>query len=1340
MWIRVYPDDVHVDVHETQLTAVERAAGEEYWRQVWAAGPDRGRRAAAWARLLDRLGSGRATWVVEQLRPDGSPPTQMTPHGAVPPDPGPFRDLPSREDTWTRPARTMLLPNQLEFTAYSGERVAWRRQGLPIPPDLALGMAPPPAAEPQEDPATDGLPWDVASRWLVDFDEAERVGMGLKVKLADAQQQFDLLTVVGVNTCDAAEGARRFAGALQAHACTDGLAILPTGTPTNNTRASRSGWRSDSTPLSPLERDAQLSRYDFAGTQDASRAERALGLGPRSPLAVSRDALGGDEDTLAILHAVLARQLNLTTFDVAHPAGGGWEVAGPLLDFPGAHFAAFVRSRGPLPTLRIGRQPYGLVPASTLDRLGSLQHLPSFVSNFRRELQKVPRVGEGTDQDAVLLDILTRRPVSDRVRCARMGTPWRPGGEPEMPRIGSMPGDCGYAWMDPPAAPASLPELPAPDLTAVADLAAKRPLGKYGELLQGLDALLDVADGVVPAALDTLEPEAQELNAVLRSLAESMAVGVFYRFAAPVVGLAFSRGVELHRLLSSAAAPERVAPARKAYWDARKSAGQVISLETADREGIARLERLTFEVLDTVSHRTDAWVTSVATSDLARLRAQRPTGLHIGGYGWITDLKRADETSGGEYVMTPSLHHATTAAVLRSGFDGHADPRALAVRLTSSRVRRALDVLGGVRAGQRLGALLGYQLERGMHDAGLDEFIDDLREAYPLPQEVDPTETGSQEARTALAARNVVDGEALRNDGAALAPAALGGDVAFRALVADLEDTVDAVADLQLAESVHQLVGGSAARAGAAADVTGRGENIPDDYDVVATPRSGAAVTHQLGLLTRRDAEADSGWPQARALTALEPGLEQWCRHRLGAPADWSFPLRVGPQGPPDGNGEVRLNLADLGWSAVEVVLGASGDRAAPLLGELLRTAEIAGPAPAGLTEEGQSRYSELTALCGRLRDVLTAATPLLASHLDPAQPGGWGDAELGELLGRTTAWLDRAVGADGPVGQLRERLAALRGVPPELRPQTAEETAAALRAVGDLGVVSARIAGDAADDIAALTGRADNVLACLDAALPALTLSREEDRPTEAWADSAGRAVKSLFGDAMILLPALDLPADGDAARSLTPEARPHHADGPAVTDDEVHDWLRGVHQVRPRARTLGEALTASGVLTVSPVPRTILAQTPARGGTWAATAPAAQGPSAPVCTVLYSDDEPALGQLLAGFLTDTWTETVPFDGKAADLTDDADDTGNQPHEVVGVALHFDRPDARPPQALLLAVSPNPNRGWRAADLQAIVEDTLELARLRALDLHDQPGIRQLLPLPVPDLPTPPA
>src|SRR5439155_10744135 len=75
-----------------------------------------------------------------------------------------------------------------------------------------------------------------------------------------------------------------------------------------------------------------------------------------------------------------------------------------------------------------------------------------------------------------------------------------------------------------------------------------------------------------------------------------------------------------------------------------------------------------------------------------------------------------------------------------------------------------------------------------------------------------------------------------------------------------LDDAVDALADLLVAESVHQLVQGNAQRAGATVDALSRGAAQPPDVEVVRTPRAGTAVTHRLLVLADLAATA-SGWP-----------------------------------------------------------------------------------------------------------------------------------------------------------------------------------------------------------------------------------------------------------------------------------------------------------------------------------------------------------------------------------------------------------------------------------------------------------------------------------------------
>ena len=126
--------------------------------------------------------------------------------------------------------------------------------------------------------------------------------------------------------------------------------------------------------------------------------------------------------------------------------------------------------------------------------------------------------------------------------------------------------------------------------------------------------------------------------------------------------------------------------------------------------------------------------------------------------GFTDVIVREDDT----YVLAPSLHHAASAAVLRAGFDSHTDAQAFGVNLMSGRSRRARWIVDGVRAGQSLGALLGYWIERELHEAEKDEIVDDVRAAFPAPIVPDPDNPeAAAAALEAIAARNVVDGLAL---------------------------------------------------------------------------------------------------------------------------------------------------------------------------------------------------------------------------------------------------------------------------------------------------------------------------------------------------------------------------------------------------------------------------------------------------------------------------------------------------------------------------------------------------------------------------------------------------
>ena len=74
-----------------------------------------------------------------------------------------------------------------------------------------------------------------------------------------------------------------------------------------------------------------------------------------------------------------------------------------------------------------------------------------------------------------------------------------------------------------------------------------------------------------------------------------------------------------------------------------------------------------------------------------------------------------------------------------------------------------------------------------------------------------------------------------------------------------LFDVHDAIADVAIAEAVHQVTVGNADRAAASMDAYGGKSAFPPEPDVVTTPRSGTSLVHRIGLHLRADAVAGAG-------------------------------------------------------------------------------------------------------------------------------------------------------------------------------------------------------------------------------------------------------------------------------------------------------------------------------------------------------------------------------------------------------------------------------------------------------------------------------------------------
>ena len=350
-----------------------------------------------------------------------------------------------------------------------------------------------------------------------------------------------------------------------------------------------------------------------------------------------------------------------------------------------------------------------------------------------------------------------------------------------------------------------------------------------------------------------------------------------------------------------------------------------------------------------------------ATARACEEGAPHRKGIYVGAYGWLENVRPDEQdadarasskassmrsstrqTPGGVplppivrddanqgYIHAPSVNHAVTAAVLRNGYVANATPAQpdlLKVNLSSERVRRALRIIEGIRGGQSLAALLGYEFERGLHDRYQMAECDrsSIRCAWcsrstPRRPRTCPRAPRSRRSRraTSSTASSCCATCAARRRRIAPIPSASRIPTARRLErrssdaiddeVDRLLDLYDAVADLAVAEGVHQVVMGNYDRAAATLDAYGQA-TFPPIPDVVQTPRSGIVLTHRVGL--QFDAGATSAATDNPRVKA-EPAMNRWVGTVLPPPARIGCKVRY-----LDPAGAEQVHVRDAGRSS----------------------------------------------------------------------------------------------------------------------------------------------------------------------------------------------------------------------------------------------------------------------------------------------------------------------------------------------------------------------------------------------------------------------------------------
>ena len=1468
--VRIFPDDIEIAHHEKELTVPEKDAGTLYWGTLTSANAtldpvEKGRiQRGAWEALATRHGAYRAGWISLMTKPTNWSDKITDPATLV------FPDVATKPLAWSDAPRSPVMPDLFVVVL---ERGADSRSvvGNFIPDDLPLGPDPMQVdGFLTRNPSTGRLNVSDDLRWLIDFDAAVSVGMGIRapISASEAKTGFDRVLVVGLRLSNDSSGSGALlARLIESHRYSQGFAIVPQGAPTNNTDDAASGLPTrvesaeetfalelDPTPL-PLSSEPMKQ-------PDGQRLADALGLDYNFVRTVPNARRMDIAEAVAMDRALWSATIGNFLNEMLKGAFTAGDTLRTRL-----FFTEFVHGRGLVPAIRAGSQPYGILITSSFDdwtwsesergddgdfwdrlktQLGILrQHWKLAADSLVKFVGKRDVLGNLLDPFDTLLNIIglqassveywSRTAVPDNYLAALAA--YR-GNDPDLVNlwIGNARNtrilDLANAHL--PASDQarikSVLFLDTPDrvTSPVVDgdpalpLSETRAIRPYDGALghNYIDFLVNASFSEVQSGRFTgadgkpiAEPDAllykmlrvaslSEVHFAARGFAERIRADIFVgapdpgdtpNIVAPVlmpgqyalvdtskIGVSAESMTTGDYLLGQARSPSAIIskPPEAAPLAALTEALRVLApLPTA------RLERLFAEHVDAVSYRLDAWLTGMFARRLAIQRfGHRNTGSpFLGAYGWVTGVRPATDKlpvaaesipadlrpaiegpvfavrNNGGFVHTPSLAHAVTAGVLRNAYLTHAEQtRAdrMAINLSSARVRTGIQYIEGLQNGQDLGALLGYQLERGLHEGHpgveLDQFVFVLRARFPLlSKKLTPAPDGTP--AEVIEARNVVNGYDLLDFtkakaypyGIAGLPAAGPQADAIAQEVDNLRDAMDSVADLVLSESVHQVVQGNYDRSRGSVQALTEGD-LPPMPDVVETPRNGKSLTHRVALFLDPAAV-----PASTPRGAANAALNHWLASVLPAPADIQWMVIAGTNAPE------FIALTSLKLEPLDLVL-MSGDRVGDLsskLEQLLVTdyrlshgiaddvltfffakSDPALPDALALVfdpneaQAGKFSLGGLQPLLKALRRLVTASRPIGARHLmrpteaqnaHPEDPDGSDRVELKArienahaALATHQAALQALIGTMQPLVDALNQNPGLDVQPPwsTLIPQLRERFRAILLfGVGEAmppgGLAITRTlaidaAGQASGVEAVIAKRLDAARTLLDTAFPdplppdPTQAALETGRRTRAFVDAYTEAARQVLGVDFLAIPAFRAHPEG-VAELTAAAASPVEGDALAL-----ESWLQSLARVRLPMQAWDTVAMYQewlrGELTgflpiqlpVSPGAKWI-------GGVFGDTLAVDD-----VVSIAAIQPPAGFASPLAGLLLDEWSELVPA-----------------PTQTTGIALNVNRPNAVAPQALLLAVAPRQTGHWIWDDLINVLRDTIERARLRAVE-----------------------
>ena len=1309
--LRVWPDNVCTSTHDPRLTETERDAATQYWRAEALATSEE-QSLAAWRELAAGIGVTRAAWAARMLTP--------TNRDALAPGVTPiFPSVALQDEEAPFVPRASAMPDRwIAVGMLNGAKVL-EQVSAPIPRDLAVGLDLTPA-ETQALANKEGAPIQLPrrTRWLTDFALAVQVGMAFDIALAAGVDRFDELFVFGVSISDTpATGAATLAELFTGHRFSRGLAFVAQNTPTNNSAAGGSGLPSQAERIAEgftLERRPRA----FAGDLESNgrMAARAFGLPADLFAPVSRSgAAAGITAEPDGFEPEASQALQTVLWSVT--AGSFFE---NFLQLPASranalrtYFIEHVRASGPLPAMRVGRQPYGVLPVTAINGFvpspaeGIDAMLPRLLSTMRTwfAMRREPAVFNRSSEEA----------LRQLGRSAHLYAETTPQNfvQSGANRSASLASSLAVAsrniirdtWRTGPIFAVD-DETPLPVTRAIADaqirdeclalstaspkaiLSRPLPTSVLGRMIRQA-ALLEwsnFARQAIEASVDI--PSRTDLRSKAAASGSDVYINVLANAFTPVVTVPPVGPIGPIRRESPADAdrarivdalrppgeppdpPEPPEPPDPPDPPPHTPPGEPEINATERQKIVALVGNLT----NPLATCPGAPRLASFRSALARVADFPPARLEHELFG-VLDIcnHRADAwfTSLASRRLA-TLRDPAPEGIVIGGWGCLQDVR----RGNAADPQQRAEFIHAPSLDQAAAAAVMRSAARRANAAGSDHadidlssrrvrlarwILDGVRNGRSLGELLGvrferaikntPGETQLGELRTLFKSERAVG----VLDGLALQQAGppANADASVVQAAEGLSDALDAVADALTAESVFQIVRGHPESALTTLDRIAAGEQ-PPPLTVTESPAPGVRLTHRIVITLPAGFKAP-GWPVANTPRAkADPLIDAWCGVLLGPAAATTLTVE-------DGSRTVAVPLSALEIAAIDVVL-ACRDGVEELAERVVRAGLAIQPALAAPRVTQNRAWKDLAGLCRASASVIVHASALGADVFDP--PSVLGPA-ANEAPGDLPA---RAADAAAALTAVRDSLAA------RTNPQAAVLRAAAF------GI---RVPGAALGAVPT-PDQFDALLAAVESRLTAASTGSPRDR------------LRALFGGDLPGV-ATFTPADPSALVTAI-EPPPASLLGPdrlAPTQ-----WLDASARTRPETARLAELLLRLEI-SGRPAAAPLVAQAPwTDGDKWIATSFTGTGgrvPTGRLSVVIHAPAGFNGAQPLGGLQIDAWDELVP--AKQQDTA---------------VALRFNNAGTRAPQAILLAVSPDPSKAWTVDILVDVLVQTLTLARIR--------------------------